>query len=164
MLPENYRVPFIENAMFDEKSKKFEVSWSMDAEIKQYNNPDYLIGFDEDMTVMTGTKFTATELANLKGYSIGRLTGLIYEEVGDFKIGIYGANGAVIAETTIASGIYTPGYTFYAELPTAVEITGEEDLYIAYTLTMTGGSSPLVIDEGPLVENGALISLTNGAN
>ena len=42
-----------------------------------------------------------------------------------------------------------------------MEITGEEDLYIAYTLNMKGGTTPLVIDQGPLVENGALVSLNN---
>ena len=163
-LPDSYRAPYIENATFDEKTKEFAVAWSMDAEIKHNGSPAYLVGFEEDMSIMAGTKFTAAELAKYKGYSISRLNGLLYAETGDIKIGVYSTNGTALAETTIASGEYTPGYTFFAELPSAVAITGEEDLYIAYTINMKGGTSPLVIDEGPLVENGALISLTNGIN
>ena len=161
-LPESYRAPYIEQAMFDEKSKKFDLAWSMDAELKHYDAPAYLVGFEEDVTIMAGTKFTASELAKLEGFSISRLTGLIYDEVGDFKIGVYTAKGAVLSEATIASGNYTPGYTFSVELPASVEITGKEDLFIAYSLNMKGGTTPLVIDQGPLVENGALVSLTNG--
>lgn len=161
-LPESYRAPYIEQATFDEKSKKFDLVWSMDAEIRHYNTPTYVVGFEEDMSLMAGTKFTKAELAQLKGFSIKRLTGLLYDEVGDFKIGVYSPKGAVLAEATIASGAYTPGYTFSVDLPTGVEITGEEELCIAYTLNMKGGTTPLVIDEGPLVENGALVSFTNG--
>lgn len=164
VLPESYRAPYIENATFDEKTKQFNVAWSMDAEVKHYNTPTYLVGFEEDMSIMAGTKFTATELSKYKDYSISRLTGLLYENVGDFKIGVYSSTGVALAEKTITSEEYEAGYTFFVELPTAVGITGEEDLYIAYTLNMTGNTTPLVIDEGPLVENGALISLTNGVN
>lgn len=163
-LPDSYRAPFIENATFDDKTKEFAVAWSMDAELTHYNTPAYLVGFEEDMALMAGTKFTAAELAKYQGYSISRLTGLLYEEVGDVKIGVYSSTGTALAETTIASGEYEAGYTFFAELPTAVKITGEEDLYIAYTLNMKANTTPLVIDEGPLVENGALVSLTGGVN
>ena len=163
-LPDSYRAPFIESATFDESTKEFVATWSMDAELKRYNTPTYVVGFEEDMSIMAGTKFSAAELAKYKGYSISRLTGLIYTETGDIKIGVYTSTGTALAETTIASGEYTAGSTFFAELPYAVQITGEDDLYIAYTLNMKANTSPLVIDEGPLVENGALISLTGGAN
>ncbi len=163
-LPESYRAPYIENATFDEKTKEFAVAWSMDAEVKHYNTPTYLVGFEEDMSIMAGTKFTAAELAKYNGYSISRLTGLLYEEIGDIKIGVYSSTGAALAETTIAAGEYKAGHTFFAELPSAVKINEEEDLIIAYTLNMKANTTPLVIDEGPLVENGALISLTGGVN
>lgn len=161
-LPDSYRAPYIETATFDSDSKKFEMSWSMDAEVKHYNNPTYTIGFAEDMSLMAGTKFTAAELAQYKGYSISRLSGLLYAEIGDVKMGVYSSTGTVLAETTIAAGQYTVGSTIIAELPTAVTITGEEDLYIAYTLNMPANISALVIDEGALVENGALVSLSGG--
>lgn len=163
-LPAAYRAPYIETATFDDDTREFSVKWSMDAEIKHYNAPTYKVGFEEAMSLMAGTKFTADELAQYKGYTISRLTGILLEDVGDFKIGVYSATGAVLAEKTIASGTYPVGSTFFAELPTAVTITGEEDLYIAYNLNMAAGSTPLVIDEGPLVENGALVSLTGGLN
>ncbi len=162
-LPDSYRAPYIESATFDSDTKKFELSWSMDAEVKHYNSITYTVpAFGEDMTIMAGTKFTAAELAPYKGYSISRLSGMLYAEIGDIKMGIYTSKGAVIAESTIAAGQYSVGNTIVAELPTAVTITGEEDLYIAYTLDIPGEASPLVIDEGPLVENGAIISLTGG--
>lgn len=163
-LPKSYRAPYIETATFDSDTKKFEMQWSMDAELKHYNSPTYTVGFEEDMSLMVGTKFTANELAAYKGYSITRISGMLYAEIGDVKMGVYSASGAVLAETTIAAGEYSAGRTIIAELSTPVTITGEEDLYIAYTLNMPANNNALVVDEGPLVNNGALVSLTGGMN
>ncbi len=163
-LPDSYRAPYIETATFDSDSKEFNLSWSMDAEMKHYNTPTYMVGFEEEMAIMVGTKFTASELESYKGYTINRLKGMLYENVGDIKMGVYSSKGAVLSETTIAEGEYAVGTTITAELPTPVAVTGEEDIIIAYTLNLPANSSALVIDEGPLVENGALISLTGGMN
>lgn len=163
-LPDSYRAPFIEEASFDDVARKFAVNWSMDAELKHYGNWVYTTGFTEEMTLMMGTKFTAAELANYKGYTINRIVGALYESVGDVKVGVYNSKGVALGEATVKEGEYEPATTFYATLSTPVAITGEEDLYIAYTLTLPANASPVILDGGPLVENGALVSLTNGVN
>lgn len=42
-------------------------------------------------------------------------------------------------------------------LDTPVDITGEDDIIIAYHAALPGGTSPIILDEGPLVTGGAIV-------
>ncbi|MDE6081879.1 MAG: hypothetical protein K2F70_06385, partial [Muribaculaceae bacterium] len=44
-------------------------------------------------------------------------------------------------------------------LDSPVKISGNEDLYLAYSATLKGGTSPIVLDAGPLVSGGAVVKL-----
>ena len=54
---------------------------------------------------------------------------------------------------------------FYTlNIPEDVLIPEGKDIYLAYKALLPGGSSPILIDGGPLKDGGAMISLTEGAN
>lgn len=126
------------------------------------DDPAYLTGFDEDMTMLWGAQFTKDELASYKGLKIDRIKFAIGAAIGEFKVGVYTAKGTALSEITVKDGDVDAGTVYTAKLPTPVEITGEEDLYIAYNGTVPGGASALIIDAGPLKDGGARVSLTNG--
>lgn len=158
-LPEVYRAPYIESSKFNETTKEYTLSWSMDMNLTNAGDPTYITGFSGDMNNLTfGSKLSADQLKTYTGYSISRLYGIIGEETGDVKVAIYSSTGSVLAEKTFAANTLEPLSKFYVELDKPVLITGEEDLYIAYTANIKAETSPIVLDEGPLVKNGALVS------
>ena len=163
-LPAAYAAPLIENATFDATTKEFNLVWNMDKEISHCGDATYMAGFDEEMTLMWGTLFSAAELAAYKGYSISKLKFIIGDEIGDFKIGVYTNKGVALSEVEIPAGTIEPTGMYTITLPQFVPITGEQDLILAYSGTLPAGSSPIIIDKGPLVDGGAKISMTNGAN
>lgn len=161
-LPAAYSAPIIENTNFDTQTKDLEITWNMDKEISHCGTATYMVGFDEDMDIMWGTQFTAAELSAYKGYTISKLKFCIGEEVGDITIGVYGAKGVKKSVVEIPAGSLTSAAEYTVKLPEPVAITGEEDLYFAYSANVAGGLSPIILDGGPAVEGGAKISLTNG--
>lgn len=161
-LPDKYAAPEIDGASYNRDTNEFNLSWNTDTKLTKCDDPAYLTGFDEDMTMLWGAQFTKDELASYKGLKIDRIKFAIGAAIGEFKVGVYTAKGTALSEITVKDGDVDAGTVYTAKLPTPVEITGEEDLYIAYNGTVPGGASALIIDAGPLKDGGARVSLTNG--
>ena len=161
-LPDKYAAPEIDGASYNRDTNEFNLSWNTDTKLTKCDDPAYLTSFDEDMTMLWGAQFTKDELASYKGLKIDRIKFAIGAAIGEFKVGVYTAKGTALSEITVKDGDVDAGTVYTAKLPTPVEITGEEDLYIAYNGTVPGGASALIIDAGPLKDGGARVSLTNG--
>ena len=160
-LPLKYNAPNIQNASLE--GNKVNLAWNMDIEMKHYGTPTYIAGFDEEMSLMYGTRFTAAELAPYAGYQLTKLQIVLAEKVGDFSVGVYTSKGVVLSEVNLKEADIEPYYYYTIDLTTPVEITETSDFYIAYKVTAPAGSSPIILDGGPLVTNGAMVSLTEGA-
>jgi len=163
-LPAAYAAPVMEAADFDVSTKKLNMVWNMDKEIAHCGEAAYMAGFDEDMSMMWGAQFSASELAAYKGYSIKKLKFVIGDEIGDFSLGVYTTKGVALAQVDIPAGSVEALSTYTITLPEKVAITGQEDLILAYSGTLPGNTSAIVLDEGPSVNGGAKVSLTGGAN
>ena len=163
-LPAAYTAPNLENTSFDAATKELVIDWNMDKEMAHCGQPAYLASFDEEMSMMWGTHFTAAELAAYQGYKISKLKFMIGEETGNIKIGVYTTKGVALSEIEIPAKTLTPQAIYTVKLPKAVTITGEEPLVFAYSAVIPASTGAIVVDEGPLVDNGAKISLTNGVN
>lgn len=162
-LPAEYTAPQFEAVDFNEETKKFSLSWNMDKLLSHYGTPAYTAGFNEELTMIWGSQFSAAELAPLAGMEIKKLKILIGDAIGDFKAGVYTSKGTALGEISLKASDIEPLYTYTVELPQPVAITGEEDLIIAYNGTIPSGKSGLVLDQGPLANGGARVSFTGGA-
>lgn len=163
-LPAAYAAPLLENSTFDSQTKELSLVWNMDKEISHCGAPVRKIGFDEEMPLMWGAQFSAAELAAYKGYSINKLKFVIAEEIGDFTVGVYTLKGAPLSTVDFPAGSIEPMMIYTLTLPETVKVTGEEGLIFAYSATLPANTSAIVLDEGPLVDGGAKISLSNGQN
>lgn len=164
-LPAAYAAPLIENASFDQETKKFELSWNMDKEIAHCGEAYALASFEEKMdNLMWGTQFTADELAPYNGYEITKIKFMIGEATGDFKVGVYTTKGVALSEIEIPASAITPTAVYTIKLPKPVVLDGTQPLMLAYTATVPANNGAVVIDAGPLVEGGAKVSLTNGVS
>ena len=161
-LPVTYNAPNIESYNLDQATGKMSLKWNMDIELEHYGTPTYMAGFDEDMSLMYGTRFTAEELAPFAGYEISKLQFVLADNVGDFSVGVYSTKGAVLSELNFKGSEIEPFVMYTVELETPVAITETSDYYIAYKVDAPAGSAPIILDEGPLVTNGAMVSVTDG--
>lgn len=163
-LPAAYTAPVITDFAYNAEQHSMEMTWGMDKELKKHSGAAYRLGFSEDMSLMWGTQFTADELAQYKGYKIHTLSFIIGAAVPDLKLGVYTDKGVAKAEIDMSGVDLTAATMYTIKLGTPVEITGDESLVLAYSGTITGGTSPIVIDAGPLKTNGARVSLTGGTS
>lgn len=163
-LPEKYAAPELGGYSYDKDINEVSIAWNMDQKLSKCDGAQDLTGFEEEMTMMWGSQFTKDELAAYKGLKINRLRFAIGEAIGDFKVGVYTAKGKILSELSFKDGDIEPLSIYSAPLETPVEITGEEDLYIAYSGTIPAKAQALIVDAGPLKTGGARISLTNGLN
>ncbi len=163
-LPEKYAAPELSGHAYNKELNEVSIAWNMDQKLSKCDAAQYLTGFEEEMTMMWGSQFTKDELAAYKGMKINRLKFAIGEAIGDFKVGVYTAKGKALAELSFKDGEISPLAIYTAPLETPVEITGEEDLYLAYSGTIPAKAQALIVDAGPLKTGGARISLTNGLN
>lgn len=162
-LPPAYAAPLIENYSLDAETREVSIQWNMDKELSHCGEPAYLASFDEEMSLMWGTQFTAAELADYAGYSICKLRFMIGEAIGDFKIGVYTKTGQALSEIDIPASAIQPQAIYTVNLPTSVLIEGDQDLILAYTGTIPAEAGGIVIDGGPLVDGGSRVSFTSGA-
>ena len=162
-LPVVYNAPNIQSYNFDNATGKMNMKWNMDIELAHYGTPTYMVGFDEEMAMMYGTRFTTAELAPFVGYQISKLQIVLAEKVGDFSVGVYTTKGVALSELNFKEDEIEPFAIYTVELETPVPITETSDFYIAYKVEAPAGTSPIILDEGPLVTNGAMISITDGA-
>lgn len=164
-MPAVYAAPTIVDYSLNETTNAFNLQWSNDAvELKHYDAATYMAGFDEDMTLLYGTKFSAQELAPYAGYQLKSIKFGIGEALDAFKIEVLNGSGERLFSKSYTSGDIEPGYLYSTTLEQPVTITGDEDLYLAYNATLPAGKSPIYLDGGPLVDGGAMISLSDGSS
>lgn len=164
-MPAIYSAPVITDNSFNKETGEFNLAWSPEAaELKHYDTPTYTAGFNEEMALVYGAKFTKEELADYKGYEIKSIKFGIGAALESFKIEIINGKGERLASEEISGGDVQP-VTFYSlTLSNPVAITGEDDLYLAYNATLPAKVSAMILDKGPAVDGGAMVSLSNGAN
>lgn len=164
-LPEEYQAPVILSSTFDKENKKVDFSWSADAvDLKHHSTPSYIAGFEEDMdTVVWGTKFTKEELASCADYAISSIKFGIGAELDNFNLQIY-AGKELIFDFPIKKGQVNPGAVYSLTLDKEVRIPSGKDLFLAYKAKLNANQNAIILDAGPAVTNGAMVSLTKGAN
>lgn len=162
-LPAAYTAPVLESATFDPETRTVEAIWNTDKELKKYDEAAYIVGFDEEMTMMWGVQYTADELAAYAGMSINKLKFAVGDDVKNLKVGVYTKNGQALSEMAIPDGAIEALGFYTIPLDSPVVIGADQDLIFAYSATCPAGTSPIIIDGGPLVDGGARISLTGGA-
>lgn len=162
-LPQAYSAPLIEVGEMNPDTKEVSIKWNMDKELRHCGDPYAMASFEEEMSLMWGTQFAASELADYAGSKITKLKFMIGQNIGNFKLGVYTKQGVALSEIEIPDGAITPQAVYTIELPQAVDITGAQDLILAYSGTIPAGVGGIVIDEGPLVDGGSRVSFTNGA-
>lgn len=164
-LPDSYRAPLISEAKLDKESGVASIEWGMDVDLSHHGAAAYKVGFDEEMTLAYGSKFTAAELADYQGYYINKLKFIIGEAIpAGFKLEIYNGEGKVLSSTEIKPDAVTPLGMYSLSLDSAVLITGKEDLILAYNATLPAKASAMVLDGGPLVAGGAVVKLPGMSN
>lgn len=163
-MPADFTAPIITDATFDEATKKVDIAWSASAaELKKFGTASYMVGFDEDMTMLYGAKFTAAELAPYAGYKLNKLQFAIGEAI-PFKLEVRTSANEVLFSYDFPQGSIEPLSLYTMTLESNVVIPEGKDLYLCYNMTAAGGSSPIILDAGPVVDGGAMISLADGAS
>ncbi len=160
-LPADYAAPNLQ-CSYNHQTGEVSLAWDLDKLLAKYKSIDNYAGFDEEMTMMWGAQLTADELKPYAGMKITKLNIALGDEIGAFKAGIYTAKGTALSEASFEAGQIEPLNLYTVTLDTPVEITGEEDLYIAYSGTLPAGTTPLLLDNGPAATGGARVSLTGG--
>lgn len=163
-LPSGYNAPILDTPTIDKEKGEISFNWNMLSELRHWGKETYVCGFDEDMSLIYGSKFTATELAKFKDFYIEKLRFAIGANVGAFKLQIYKGDGTLLVSEDIPDGAVEPLTIYSLNLETPLKITGDDDLYIVYNANLPAASTPMIVDAGPAVENGAVVSLTNGAS
>ncbi len=162
-LPEKYVAPTIID--YDQSGKDVSFSWSSDAyEMKHYGTASYMVGFDEDMSILYGAKFSKEELADYAGYDFHSLKFGIGETLDKFKIQVYTSDKELLYSKEYVKGDIEPGYIYVSTLSDddKFKIPADKDLYVVYNAVLPGGTNPILLDAGPAVDGGAVISLTGG--
>lgn len=163
-MPADFTAPIITDATFDDATKKVDISWSATAaELKKYGSATYMVGFDEDMTMLYGAKFTAAELAPYAGYKLNKLNFVIGEDI-PFKLEVRTSDNETLFSYDFPQGSIEPLSLYTMTLESSVVIPEGKDLYLCYNMTAAGGTEPIILDAGPVVDGGAMISLAGGAS
>ena len=163
-LPAAYEAPVILSSTIDENNK-LDLTYSAEAiELKHYDAAAYMAGFAEEMPdLLYGAKFTKEELAGCVGYELNSLKFAIGEGLSTFHIEVYeSGNPAPIYSEEMKD--IEPGYVYTTNPSSKITIPADKDLYLVYKATLPANKSAIIVDAGPAVDNGAVVSLTGGAN
>jgi len=164
-LPAQYTAPLILGK--DQEGKNIKLEWSSNAyEMQKYSSVANVTGFAEDMKLLYGAKFSKEELKPYVGYRLYSMKFGIYASIGAFKMEVRdGQNNVLLSRSYSASDI-EPGYLYNTtfDADESCTIPADQDLYICYNATLPAGVSAVLLDKGPAVDGGAMISLTDGAN
>ncbi len=162
-LPAAYVAPVILDATQD--GKNINISWSSSAyEMKHYGTASYMAGFAEEMPLLYGAKFSKEELAEYAGYKFHTIKFGIGEELENFALEIRTSDNEVLFTKSFVKGDVEPGYLYNINVDGGILIPADKDIYLAYNTTLPASVNAILLDAGPLAENGAMVSLTGGAN
>lgn len=164
-MPASYSAPVITESAFDKTTGEVTLAWSPEAaELKHYDTPSYTAGFNEEMALLYGAKFTKEELAEYKGYEIKSVKFGIGSALASFKIEIINGKGERLTSEEIDGSDIQSAVLYNLNLSKPVSITADDDLYIVYNATLPAKASAMILDKGPAVDGGAMVSLSNGAS
>lgn len=164
-LPAEYAAPTILDK--EQDGKKISFDWSSSAyQMQHYGTAKVMTGFDEDMSLMYGAKFTKEELADYAGYKMRSIKFAIGANIGAFKTEIRTSDNEVLYSKEYAEGDIEPGYIYQVTFDKDEQFTlpSGKDLYLVYNATLPGGSKAIILDGGPAVDGGAMVSLTGGSS
>lgn len=162
---EDYRAPIISKSNFNTETGVVDFSWDMDVELKHHGDVAFKAGFDEEMTLNWGSRFTKEELTEYVGYSIKKLNFIIGEAISNgFKLQIHDSDGNLLHSTDFAATDVDATVYYSLQLDTPVVIPANKDLIFSYYATLPGKCSAMVLDEGPLVTGGAVVRLAGASN
>ena len=161
-LPAEYTAPQMLSTNFDAETGKVDLEWSNDAAtLSHCGEAKYRVNFDEDLDIAWGAKFSASELSEISNYQIYEITFVPGATLTKNNLEVY-AGKDLLWSYDISS--YEPGYLYTLTLTTPVFIPEGKDLYLAYNASVPAGTSAFVIDAGPGVDGGAVVSYNNGSN
>ena len=161
-LPAEYVAPKLITSEFDAETGKVDLAWSNDAvALCHHGDPKYLVSFDEDLDIAYGAKFSADELSEVAGYRIYEISFIPGATLSKNNLEIY-AGSDLLWSYDISS--YEPGYIYTLQLTSSVIIPEGKNIYLAYNAAVPAGTSAFVVDAGPGVDGGAVLSYNNGAN
>ena len=162
-LPEEYTAPIVISK--SQEGKQVKLEWSANAyEMSHYAKVANVTGFNEDVSMLYGAKFTKEELAPYVGYRFYSMKFGIYQAIGKFSIEVRDGKNNVLLKREYADGDIEPGYLYNTTFDKGetFNIPANTDLYICYNANLPANSSPILLDDGPAVDGGAMISLTDG--
>lgn len=163
-LPEEYTAPIVISK--SQEGKQVKLAWSANAyEMSHYTKAATATGFKEEMALLYGAKFTKEELAPYVGYRFYSMKFGIYAAIGKFSIEVRDSKNNVLLKREYANGDIEPGYLYNTTFDKgeSFNIPANTDLYICYNANLPANSTPILLDGGPAVEGGAMISMTDGA-
>ena len=164
-LPSEFRAPNMGNTTFNKDTKEVGLEWNMDVQLSHCGEVKYILGFEEEMEMMYGAHFTGEELQPYDGYTVKNLIFAIGDEIGaDLKLQIYNDSGTLLTSDTIAKKDLTIQAIYTLPLTKPIKVNSTEGLYVVYNTILPAGKSPIIIDEGPLKDGGAIVSVTGGKN
>lgn len=162
-LPEYYKSPTIIKA--EQNGKDISISWSNNAyEMRHYSTAAYIAGFAEEMPLIYGAKFSKEELADYAGYKFKSMTFGIGENLDSFKLKVIAEGGELLYEKEFKNGEIESGYLYTLDFDDDenVRIPSGKDIYLAYDAVLPAKATPILLDEGPEVEGGAVVNLSGG--
>ncbi|MGN1245784.1 MAG: hypothetical protein ACI4UN_04045 [Muribaculaceae bacterium] len=161
-LPAEYVAPKMVTTEFDAETGKVDLAWSNESvTLSHHGAPKYTVSFDEDLDIAYGAKFSADELSEVAGYQIYSLSFITGAELASSSVAIYADNEMLWSYDI--SGCQQ-GYIYNLTLSNPVTIPAGKNIYLAYKQVIPAGTSAVVIDEGPAVDGGAVVSYNNGNN
>ena len=164
-LPAAYEAPLIVGSNFDPATKAVSLEWSNSAvNLQHYGTPSYMMGFDEAMTLLYGSKFSASELKSLKGYELRSLKFIIGQALDTLRLEVRTGDNQVLYSEKLDGTALTPQAIYTLKLDNPIAIPEGKDLYIVYNTTLPAGNKAIVIDKGPAADGGAMVSVTGGAS
>ena len=164
-LPAAYEAPLIVGSNFDPATKAVSLEWSNSAvNLQHYGTPSYMMGFDEAMTLLYGSKFSASELKSLKGYELRSLKFIIGQALDTLRLEVRTGDNQVLYSEKLDGTALTPQAIYTLKLDKPIAIPEGKDLYIVYNTTLPAGNKAIVIDKGPAADGGAMVSVTGGAS
>lgn len=154
--------PTIVDAAFNDTTKEVSFGMTINRMIKHHGEATYKAGFDEDMSLNWGARFSQDDLDNLLGWRINKLNFIVGDKVpAGFSLQVHKADGTQLASYDIGADQVSPlgFYSLTLDDNKTIDINPEDGLILSYKATLPAGCKALVLDAGPLKTGGAIVKL-----
>lgn len=154
--------PSIVDAAFNDTTKEVSFGMTINRMIKHYGEATYKAGFDEEMTLNWGARFSQSDLDNLLSWRINKLNFIIGDKVpAGFSLQVHKADGTLLGSYDIGADQVSPlgFYSLTLDDNKEIYINPEDGLILSYKATLPADCKALVLDAGPLKTDGAIVKL-----